>query len=62
MEGARHGLVGCCFFEEYYSGVIKKHELTRSAKEEDRVKHVECLNANAEPVFFSTVESKKLIF
>lgn len=47
------GLVGCCFFEEYYEGVIKKHELTRTAKENDRVKHVECLNANAEPVFFS---------
>ena len=48
------------FFEEYYSGVIKKHELTRSAKEEDRVKHVECLNANAEPVFFSYRGKQKI--
>ena len=47
------GLVGCCHFEEYFDGKIKKHELTRTAKEDDRVKHVECLNANAEPVFFS---------
>lgn len=47
------GLVGCCYFEEYFEGIIKKHELTRTAKENDRVNHVECLNANAEPVFFS---------
>ena len=47
------GIVGCCHFEEYFDGKIKKHELTRVAKEEDRVKHVDKLNANAEPVFFS---------
>ena len=47
------GLVGCCHFEEYFEGKIKKHELTRTAKENDRVKHVETLEANAEPVFFS---------
>jgi len=54
MDGrTQTGLVGCCFFEEYFKGIIKKHELTRTAKENDRVNHVECLNANAEPVFFS---------
>jgi uncharacterized protein (DUF1015 family) len=54
MDGrTQTGLVGCCFFEEYFEGIIKKHELTRTAKENDRVNHVECLNANAEPVFFS---------
>ena len=54
MDGrSQTGLVGCCFFEEYFDGIIKKHELTRTAKENDRVNHVECLNANAEPVFFS---------
>ena len=54
MEGrTQTGLVGCCHFEEYFEGKIKKHELTRVAKEEDRVKHVDTLNANAEPVFFS---------
>ena len=51
------GVVGCCHFEEYYEGKIKKHELTRTAKEEDRVKHVAALNANSEPVFFSYRES-----
>lgn len=54
MDGrSQIGLVGCCYFEEYFEGIIKKHELTRTAKENDRVNHVECLNANAEPVFFS---------
>ena len=54
MDGrSQTGLVGCCFFEEYFDEIIKKHELTRLVKENDRVKHVECLNANAEPVFFS---------
>lgn len=54
MNGrAQTGLVGCCDYQEYFDGHIKKHELTRTVKENDRVRHVECLNANAEPVFFS---------
>ena len=54
MDGrSQCGLAGCCEYQEYYDGRIKKHELTRTAKENDRVRHVECLNANAEPVFFS---------
>ena len=54
MDGrSQIGLVGCCHCEEYYDGKIKKHELTRTAKENDRVRHVETLGANAEPVFFS---------
>lgn len=54
MDGrTQTGIVGCCHFEEYFDGKIKKHELTRVVKEEDRVKHVNALNANAEPVFFS---------
>ncbi len=52
-DRSQTGIAGCCHFEEYYSGKIKKHELTRMVKEEDRVKHVDVLNANAEPVFFS---------
>jgi len=52
-ERTQTGVVGCCHFEEYYSGRIKKHELTRTAKENDRFQHVDTLNANAEPVFFS---------
>lgn len=47
------GIVGCCFYQQYFDGLIKKHELTRTAKENDRVRHVEELEANAEPVFFS---------
>ena len=44
MDGrSQTGLVGCCFFEEYFDGIIKKHELTRPVKENDRVRHVECL-------------------
>ena len=54
MEGREQtGIVGCCDYQEYYDGRIKKHELTRTAKENDRVRHVETQNANAEPVFFS---------
>ena len=54
MDGrTQTGIAGCCHFEEYYQGRIKKHELTRVAKEEDRVNHVDALSANAEPVFFS---------
>ncbi len=54
MEGrSQTGVVGCCHVDEYYDGRIKKHELTRPVKEDDRVRHVQTLNANAEPVFFS---------
>ncbi|MFW5757587.1 MAG: DUF1015 domain-containing protein [Bacteroidota bacterium] len=47
------GIVGCAGVQDYIDGVIKKHELTRPDKEEDRMKHVRATNANAEPVFFS---------
>ena len=61
MEGrTQTGLVGCCHFEEYFEGKIKKHELTRVAKEEDRVKHVDNLNAKAEPVFFYYLENQQI--
>lgn len=54
MEGrTQYGLVACCHFEDYLSGAIKKHELTRPDKEEDRMIHVRIQNANVEPVFFS---------
>jgi uncharacterized protein (DUF1015 family) len=46
------GLVACASVDDYQSGVIKKHEHTRADKEEDRVKHIECLDANDEPVFY----------
>ena len=43
----------CCHFEDYLSGAIKKHELTRTEKEEDRMHHVRNQKANIEPVFFA---------
>ena len=54
MNGkTQYGLVGCCAVEDYMNDIIKKHELTRKDKEEDRMKHVRNTNANIEPVFFS---------
>lgn len=54
MEGCtQYGIVGCASVDDYLNGVIKKHELTRSDKEEDRMKHVRVTDANMEPVFFA---------
>ena len=54
MNGkTQYGLVGCAAVEDYLNNVIKKHELTRKVKEEDRMKHVRINNANMEPVFFT---------
>ncbi|MBT1075969.1 DUF1015 domain-containing protein [Geobacter grbiciae] len=47
------GLVVCAGVDDYESGVIKKHELTRADKEEDRVRHIDYLDANDEPVFYT---------
>lgn len=49
----QYGLVVCTHVDDYTSGVIKKHELTRRDKEEDRMKHVRVNNANIEPVFYT---------
>ncbi len=49
----QYGVVGCASVEEYMNDIIKKHELTRPDKEEDRMNHVRYTNANAEPVFFA---------
>jgi uncharacterized protein (DUF1015 family) len=49
----QYGIVGCAGVEDYLNDVIKKHELTRPDKEEDRMKHVRVTSANAEPVFFT---------
>ena len=49
----QYGLVVCAHCDDYQKGVIKKHELTRRDKEEDRMKHVRVNNANIEPVFFA---------
>jgi len=54
MDGrTQYGLVACCHFEDYVNGKIKKHELTRTEKEQDRMIHVRNQNANLEPVFFA---------
>jgi uncharacterized protein (DUF1015 family) len=54
MNGkTQYGIVGCASVEDYMNGIIKKHELTRKDKEEDRMKHVRTTNANMEPVFFT---------
>lgn len=54
MDGrTQYGIVGCAAVDDYFNGVIKRHELTRKDKEEDRMKHVMITNANLEPVFFT---------
>lgn len=56
----QYGLVACCAVEDYMNDRIKKHELTRKDKEEDRMKHVRNTNANIEPVFFSYPAVKRV--
>ncbi len=54
MKGhTQYGIVGAASVDDYLNGVIKKHELTRPDKEEDRMVHVRTNNANIEPVFFA---------
>ncbi len=61
MDGrTQYGIVGCASVDDYLNGVIKKHELTRSDKEEDRMKHVRITDANMEPVFFAFPAVKKI--
>lgn len=61
MDGkTQYGLVLCAYVDDYMSGAIKKHELTRKDKEEDRMKHVRVNNANIEPVFFAYPDNERL--
>jgi uncharacterized protein (DUF1015 family) len=61
MNGkTQYGLVGCAAVDDYLNNVIKKHELTRKVKEEDRMKHVRVTNANMEPVFFTYPAKKEI--
>lgn len=61
MEGrTQYGLVAACHFEDYMEGRIKKHELTRPDKEEDRMIHIRIQNANIEPVFFAYPAHKEM--
>ena len=50
---AQTGVVGCVHVDDYESGVIRKHEATRPDKEDDRVRHIEALDAHAEPVLLA---------
>ncbi len=61
MNGhTQYGLVLCASVDDYLNGNIKKHELTRRDKEEDRMKHVRVNNANIEPVFFAYPHNDEL--
>ena len=61
MDGrTQYGLVVAAWVEDYMEGRIKKHELTRRDKEEDRMKHVRVNNANVEPVFFAYPHHEEL--
>ena len=61
MDGrTQYGIVVAANVDDYMNGVIKKHELTRRDKEEDRMKHVRVQNANIEPVFFAFPDNRDL--
>ena len=61
MNGrTQYGFVVAAWVDDYMEGRIKKHELTRRDKEEDRMKHVRCNNANIEPVFFAFPDNETL--
>ncbi|MBQ9410116.1 MAG: DUF1015 domain-containing protein [Bacteroidales bacterium] len=56
----QYGLVLCAHTDDYAQGIIKKHELTRKDKEDDRMIHVRIQNANIEPVFFAYKDNAEL--
>ncbi|MDE6697642.1 MAG: DUF1015 domain-containing protein [Muribaculaceae bacterium] len=61
MDGrTQYGFVVGAWVDDYMNGRIKKHELTRRDKEEDRMMHVRCNNANIEPVFFAFPDNEVL--
>jgi uncharacterized protein (DUF1015 family) len=61
MKGrTQYGIVGCASVDDYLNGIIKKHELTRPDKEQDRMVHVLVNNANIEPVFFAYPAVKEI--
>ena len=59
-ERTQFGLVLCAHTDDYAAGIIKKHELTRKDKEDDRMVHVRIQNANIEPVFFAYKDNDEL--
>ncbi|MBQ0158574.1 MAG: DUF1015 domain-containing protein [Bacteroidales bacterium] len=62
MNGkTQYGIVVCCHTDDYMQGRIKKHELTRRDKEDDRMRHVRETNANVEPVFLAFKHNQVLL-
>lgn len=59
-DRSQTGVVGLCSVEEYLNGTIKKHESTRTDKEEDRVRHIEALNAQTGPIFMAYKQDRTL--
>ena len=59
-DRTQYGLVLCAHTDDYANGIIKKHELTRKDKEDDRMVHVRIQNANIEPVFFAYKDNEEL--
>ncbi len=61
MDGrTQYGLVGCASVDDYWNDVIKKHEKTRKAKEEDRCQHVRVTNAHTGPIFLTYRDDKSV--
>lgn len=54
------GMVGCCAIDDYRNDIIKKHELTREEKEQDRIRHVDICDANTGPIFLAARYPQKL--
>lgn len=54
------GVVGCASVDDYINGVIKRHELTRADKEEDRIRHVDTCDANTGPIFLAYRQSDEI--
>lgn len=55
------GIVGCSSIDDYMNGVVKKHELTREDKEQDRIHHVDSCNANTGPIFLACRYPEELL-
>jgi uncharacterized protein (DUF1015 family) len=61
MEGrTQYGIVGCASVEEYWNDTIKKHELTRKDKEEDRCNHVRVTNSHSGPIFLTYPDNAEI--
>ncbi len=60
QKRTQYGIVGCASVDDYLNGVIKKHELTRPDKEQDRMTHIRVNDANVEPVFLAYPAVKKI--